>query len=342
MDHRESLDVSQIKFIRKQSDKLICFANIPPQKGVAIYRESLQNKKNLIHPPKYKTEYKASSNLMKNRSLNVEKERNEWLDNVKNNTLVKKRKSMDEQWKMLRKEERRLGKCFKRYNYFVQSNSEKRQRSIKKLKEVDANRLPEQKKFDDLRERYNKVFKIKELMEKAISKHSLYDDFLKSVVRIASPEFKQPYDCVHRYEALMDAKTMIGAEQEKLFSMLQHEFTAYLKMNNDNQLKLIGLMNKHNELYTQYELAKSKVMKWENQVGLIYDSTVEIKRSVNDVKESCFGLYKNSCDRNTDCSFDKDLNVKEQLNVLKKVLNHFENLSNETFKMAFAARSELF
>nr|XP_022920921.1 uncharacterized protein LOC111429285 [Onthophagus taurus] len=303
MDHRESLDVSQIKFIRKQSDKLICFANIPPQKGVAIYRESLQNKKNLIHPPKYKTEYKASSNLMKNRSLNVEKERNEWLDN---------------------------------------SNSEKRQRSIKKLKEVDANRLPEQKKFDDLRERYNKVFKIKELMEKAISKHSLYDDFLKSVVRIASPEFKQPYDCVHRYEALMDAKTMIGAEQEKLFSMLQHEFTAYLKMNNDNQLKLIGLMNKHNELYTQYELAKSKVMKWENQVGLIYDSTVEIKRSVNDVKESCFGLYKNSCDRNTDCSFDKDLNVKEQLNVLKKVLNHFENLSNETFKMAFAARSELF
>ncbi|GJQ83460.1 hypothetical protein Trydic_g8586 [Trypoxylus dichotomus] len=238
---------------------------------------------------------------------------------------VLKREHFSKKWEELATKEESFKLMFKRFNKFVRENHEKRDRAEKKITDEIELQHKRETDIDIMTDHYRQVSDIKNLMEKMIKEHRMYEDYLQTVVR-ASQSYKNLNELLYRYESLIETKNVLSEKQHNSLVALELARANMVKLIEEKTLVLVGLQNQLANLQERYDLAYNKSLQWESNVSKIQDVCNHEYTTATIVRSSIDDIYQALCIRkNIEPTLAVD-NYEQKLIFINKTMGEMERV----------------
>ncbi|KAG5897802.1 hypothetical protein JTB14_011804 [Gonioctena quinquepunctata] len=160
---------------------------------------------------------------------------------------------------------------------------------------------------------------LKHYLDDSITRHHIYEDFLYDVVKSFPHLFTSIMDILTRYDALKhagDNLIELRENQMNTFVRARAKLDTFVE---EKYFEIAGLKAKLSDYEKHYERARLHCQKWEKIHHEVIMETLNKFMEVEAVKDSCWQIYKDICDRKKAPTIYKD-NYPKQFEVIKKTL----------------------
>ncbi|XP_044759230.1 uncharacterized protein LOC123316969 isoform X1 [Coccinella septempunctata] len=231
------------------------------------------------------------------------------------------RQRLQNQWLHLEHNEHTFQRTIISHNRFLKRNLEKRERALAKIQtdmELTKKRDREIKALDKSYDFFNAILN---KMRLEIRKHSIYENYLNSVVENADSPYKSNLEFLTKYESLQHVKEHCVKRQtaEMATTVLLHDDNVEFFRLRD--IVLIGLRNELNNLRCQFDDVCRRNLATETLITTIVNRTNELNAEVSSCQYMIDAIYRYICQRRRIPQGDYDLrDVKPKIDVLKSTL----------------------
>ncbi|KAK9875587.1 hypothetical protein WA026_009390 [Henosepilachna vigintioctopunctata] len=232
---------------------------------------------------------------------------------------------LDEQWGSLEKKENQFRGVVRKFNKFVKENLIKRERFIQSTKRNQEHFRRYSGDTAKLKEKKNHLETILDQMKTEISKHSIYENFLETVIT-TSIEFKTVFSFVSRFKVLMATLEDTTAKFVKNKFLLLH---LMVQINKDARQKSIALNEMMNRLCLLGPVLNDVVTRNIANERIICDVHQEAIKTMADVQGTLDFmnlLYQYVCSRERKAAIYSNGDYKNQMMAIRKALGHFEKV----------------
>ncbi|XP_021921770.1 coiled-coil domain-containing protein 42 homolog [Zootermopsis nevadensis] len=227
-----------------------------------------------------------------------------------------KQEQMDKEWDELRENEKHLRESFTRFNKFLQVNREKRERAESKIQEEKAVQKQRKKETVQLQEKLEGFIQIKKTLEEHVNKHKIYEDFLDNVVG----------NTVFRYETLSASLMELTDQQWSNLATLENAYNHTVRLTEEKSQLMLGLSNRISDLQSHYDQAKAETFRWETALSHIEDINAEKHIEINEVRTSCWNMYRDICRRKNMPVKTAERDVEQQLIHIKHTIQALKKI----------------
>ncbi|KAK9892329.1 hypothetical protein WA026_019783 [Henosepilachna vigintioctopunctata] len=171
----------------------------------------------------------------------------------KRRNLVKKVSFLNQQWKTLKHKEDMLREEFRKFNKFLRTNMDKRERALKKYAFDRDTNLRRTSEVNNLSQKCEHLKITLANMQKQIAKISIYDRYLERVMQASGGEFKDSCEILPRVEVLLTAKEEIRDRHQQQMECLQDTVGYSTRFVGSKMLTVLNLTGLLPVYKTKYE-----------------------------------------------------------------------------------------
>ncbi|XP_018568996.1 coiled-coil domain-containing protein 42 homolog [Anoplophora glabripennis] len=245
---------------------------------------------------------------------------------------ARKRIELDEQWDDIQKRESELRQMFIKFNQFIIENNDKRTRADQRISELKKLWEMREKQIENTLNQCDKLEKVKKLMSSKIVLYKLYEDFLNSLVEMFPEDFSNVLDILSRYDLIKHTSQELIEHQSLDLHQLEVAKRELAKTVEGYLVQLSVLNTRVASLQQRHEDAKRESRKCEELYERIRAEATEQVIDAVSVKESCWRIYQEMCERKGVEPVFKG-NHGKQLDVIKGTLRDYRRINDLARRM---------